>query len=70
MHFDLEEGKDQLAPFGHKLLLARKDAFLEVPGQHQELIGVHGARFGFGDDRNVRAGRERAERGMRRVPVW
>src|SRR5436309_12781548 len=59
--FNLGERKDELAPIGEELLLARDNAVLEMPGQDQEIIGLHRACLWLGNDRNVRPRRERAE---------
>src|SRR5438270_4581505 len=59
--FNLGERKDELAAVGEELLLARDNAVLEMPGEHQEVIGLHRARLRLGNDRNVRPRRERAE---------
>src|SRR5947209_19932478 len=59
--FNLGERKNELAAIGEELLLARDNAILEMPGQHQEIVGLHRARLRLRDDRNVRPRRERAE---------
>src|SRR5947209_4236722 len=59
--FNLGERKDELAAVGEELLLARDNAVLEMPGEHQEVIGLHRACLWLGNDRNVRPRRERAE---------
>src|ERR1039457_3244489 len=59
--FDFRQRGQHLAAGFQICLLARQYAFLEVPGQNQEVVGIDGARLGFGNDGDIRPGREAAE---------
>src|ERR1700694_1737230 len=58
---DLGQREDHLTATGEEFPLPRHDAVLEVPGEDQEVIGLHRLRFSLGNDRNVRTGREASE---------
>src|SRR4029453_11632664 len=60
-HFDLGKWNDHLAACREELLLTLHDTFLEVPREHEEIIGLHCPRLGFRHDGNVRARSERSE---------
>src|SRR4051794_5375140 len=58
-NLDFREREDHLAALRDKLLLAGHNPVLEMPGKHDEVVRIHGARFLLGDDRDAGAGRER-----------